>query len=175
MPSVTPCQNCDSSGVTFGPAWLKSPAIQEHTIRSGADMADSDRSRSPVHARNRPDQRSARPPVQLPGFPRWRGPMGAAVRASMNMRGPQMAGTLDANPVRTLWVWTLLHDTIMGRFPISSNTTIHTTFHCPLPTTLNPPDVPVPSNTTMHSILFPISAKINRFVTHAIQSSTTEP
>lgn len=77
MPSVTPCQNCDSSGVTFGPAWLKSPAIQEHTIRSGADMADSDRSRSPVHARNRPDQRSARPPVQLPGFPRWRGPMGA--------------------------------------------------------------------------------------------------
>ena len=28
MPSVTPCQNCDSSGVTFGPAWLKSPVFR---------------------------------------------------------------------------------------------------------------------------------------------------
>ena len=61
-------------------------------------MADSDRSRSPVHARNRPDQRSARPPAQLPGFPRWRGPMGAAVRASMNMRGPQMTPWMHCPP-----------------------------------------------------------------------------
>ena len=50
-------------------------------------MADSDRSRSPVPARNRlepPGQRQA-----LPCFPRWCGPMASAVRALHNMPRPQ--------------------------------------------------------------------------------------
>ena len=50
-------------------------------------MADSDRSRSPVPARNRLEPPGRRQP--LPCFPRWCGPMGSAVRTLHNMPRPQ--------------------------------------------------------------------------------------
>ena len=53
-------------------------------------MGDSDRSRSPAPLRHHPDVRNRDPPRQLPGFPRWCGPMGAAVRHFQNMPRPQM-------------------------------------------------------------------------------------
>ena len=50
-------------------------------------MAESDRSRSPVPARNRSDPRGQ--PQPLPLFPRWCGPMSSAVRHLQNMPRPQ--------------------------------------------------------------------------------------
>ena len=47
--------------------------------------AHSDRSRSPTLRR----PGSALSHADLPGFPRWRGPMGSAVRASQTMSNPQ--------------------------------------------------------------------------------------
>ena len=54
-------------------------------------MADSDRSRSPVPGRNRAKPRVPVPPVrqELPFFPRWCGPMQAAVWNSQQMSRPQ--------------------------------------------------------------------------------------
>ena len=49
-------------------------------------MADSDRSRSPVPGRNRSEPSG---PAQLPFFPRWCGPMQAAVWHSEQMSRPQ--------------------------------------------------------------------------------------
>ena len=48
-------------------------------------MSHSDRSRSPTLRRSG----SALSHADLPGFPRWRGPMGSAVRASHAMSSPQ--------------------------------------------------------------------------------------
>ena len=48
-------------------------------------MSHSDRSRSPTLRRSG----SALSHADLPGFPRWRGPMGSAVRASQTMSNPQ--------------------------------------------------------------------------------------
>ena len=48
-------------------------------------MSHSDRSRSPTLRRSG----SALSHADLPGFPRWRGPMGSAVRASQKMSNPQ--------------------------------------------------------------------------------------
>ena len=53
-------------------------------------MAESDRSRSPPSQRNRSDARGPLPNGPLPGFPRWCGPMGAAVRHLNNMPRPQL-------------------------------------------------------------------------------------
>ena len=54
-------------------------------------MADSDRSRSPVPGRNRSEPRGPVQPVrqELPFFPRWCGPMQAAVWHSQQMSRPQ--------------------------------------------------------------------------------------
>ena len=54
-------------------------------------MADSDRSRSPVPGRNRAEPRGPVQPVrqELPFFPRWCGPMQAAVWHSQQMSRPQ--------------------------------------------------------------------------------------
>ena len=54
-------------------------------------MADSDRSRSPARDRNPAEPRALDPPVrhELPFFPRWCGPMQAAVWHSQRMSGPQ--------------------------------------------------------------------------------------
>ena len=56
-----------------------------------APMADSDRSRSPIPGRNRAEPRVPDPPVrqELPFFPRWCGPMQAAVWHSTHMSRPQ--------------------------------------------------------------------------------------
>ena len=53
-------------------------------------MAESDRSRSPPSQRNRSDARGPLHNGPLPGFPRWCGPMGAAVRHLNNMPRPQL-------------------------------------------------------------------------------------
>ena len=54
-------------------------------------MADSDRSRSPVPGRNRAEPRAQEPAArqELPFFPRWCGPMQAAVWHSTQMSRPQ--------------------------------------------------------------------------------------
>ena len=54
-------------------------------------MADSDRSRSPMPGRNRSEPRGPAQPVrqELPFFPRWCGPMQAAVWHSQQMSRPQ--------------------------------------------------------------------------------------
>ena len=54
-------------------------------------MADSDRSRSPVPGRNRSEPSRPAQPVrqELPFFPRWCGPMQAAVWHSQQMSRPQ--------------------------------------------------------------------------------------
>ena len=53
-------------------------------------MADSDRSRSPMPGRNRSEPRGPAQPVrqELPFFPRWCGPMQAAVWHSQQMSRP---------------------------------------------------------------------------------------
>ena len=54
-------------------------------------MADSDRSGSPMPGRNRSEPRGPAQPVrqELPFFPRWCGPMQAAVLHSQQMSRPQ--------------------------------------------------------------------------------------
>ena len=78
-----------------------------------ATMAESDRSRSPVPARNRLDPRGQ--PQSLPFFPRWCGPMSAAVRHLSNMprqdlridhHGQLLSRDLTLHPLHP----TLLHD-----------------------------------------------------------------
>ena len=75
---------------------------------------------------------------------------------------------MDALSARNLWVWTLLYDTIVGRFPIPSNTTLHTMLIHSLSTTPSPSIVPMPSNATVHSVILTISAEIHRLVAYAV-------
>ena len=68
--------------------------LLHNTARNSAwpdSMADSDRSRSPVPGRNRSEPRGPVQPVrqELPFFPRWCGPMQAAVWHSQQMSRPQ--------------------------------------------------------------------------------------
>ena len=55
--------------------------------------------------------------------------------ASLNEHAWTPDGTLDANPVRTLWVWTLLHDTIWvgSQFPPTPPSTPRSTALYPRP------------------------------------------
>ena len=69
---------------------LQSCCCSQHFI-AVTSMADSDRSRSPVPGRNRAEPRAPEPAArqELPFFPRWCGPMQAAVWHSTQMSRPQ--------------------------------------------------------------------------------------
>ena len=84
-------------------------------------MADSDRSRSPLPGRNRSEPPGPAQPMrqELPFFPRWCGPMQAAILHSQNMSSPQfrpqwasnqsgpymMGRTMNTNPLMTQGNW----------------------------------------------------------------------
>ena len=105
-------------------------------------MADSDRSRSPMPGRNRSEPRGPAQPMRqdLPFFPRWCGPMQAAILHSQNMPRPQfrpqwatsqsgpymMGRTMNPNASMTQGTWS------GHRFP-------------PAPPSSPPPTLPYPA------------------------------
>ena len=97
-------------------------------------MADSDRSRSPVPARNRlesPGQRQA-----LSCFPRWCGPMGSAVRTLHNMPRPQNQPKWPACPSGPC---------MMGRMWTPSPPSFPPSWTMPQPFPPTPPQMPPPN------------------------------
>ena len=100
-------------------------------------MADSDRSRSPVPMRNRLDSRG-QPLNHLPFFPRWCGPMSAAVRHYQNMPRPQ---------TRPVWSTTQSGPQMMGRMwtpPVPPTSWASQQFPPTPPTNSLPPTLPYP-------------------------------
>ena len=106
-----------------------------------ASMAESDRSRSPVPARNRLDPRGQHQP--LPFFPRWCGPMSSAVRHLNNMPRPQTRPSWQSGPymmgriahqlgtITTVSVYSTKHSSttylaISTTSSMSTNTTVST-------------------------------------------------
>ena len=75
--------SCNSVVVSVRKVLLKSTILDSHLLSTSHIMADSDRPRSPVPARNRLEPPGQRQP--LPCFPRWCGLMGSAVRTVHNM------------------------------------------------------------------------------------------
>ena len=101
-------------------------------------MADSDRSRSPVPMRNRLDPRGQAPPQPPPFFPRWCGPMSAAVRHLQNMPRPQN---------RPSWSTTQSGPYMMGRMwtpPIPPTSWASQQFPPAPPSNPLPPTLPLP-------------------------------
>ena len=113
-------------------------------------MADSDRSRSPVPGRNRAEPRGPVQPVrqELPFFPRWCGPMQAAVWHSQQMSWPQFrpqfnmqqSGAYPSNQSMSQTSATLSGTWPNPRFPPAppsspppSHQPLHIPFHLALP------------------------------------------
>ena len=113
----------DYSHVTYLDLLLQFCCILDcpEILRLSLIMADSDRYRSPLPGRNRSEPRGPAQPMrqELPFFPRWCGPMQAAILHSQNMSRPQfrpqwasnqsgpymMGRTMNTNPHMTQVNW----------------------------------------------------------------------
>ena len=96
-------------------------------------MAASDRSRSPVPARNRLEPHGQRPP--MPFFPCWCGPMGAAVRDLQHMPRPQN---------QPKWSLPSSGRYMMGRMWSVTPPALPNSWAASQPFSPNPPNLPLP-------------------------------